>query len=211
MHTLNPFATASLGALLLLLAGCPSDDEFTQLNQDGDCVRVTIEPVTAGDDDDAADDDDSTADDDDSAAADDDDSAADDDDSAGDDDDATDPANSTNLVPLPGFFGLDVIGTATVDPASGPAGTELTFTIVAILEDTGETSGNPIDAVDRAVVRVNNGSVEGTSNDITLDEWEMTKSAADARRWRLELRAGGDSSTTRRTDELCIVLFAQNE
>ena len=73
-----------------------------------------------------------------------------------------------------------------------------------------KTNGNPKDAVDRAVVRVNNGAVEGTSNDITLDEWEMEKSPADARRWRLTLRAGGDSASTRRTDELCVVLFSQD-
>ena len=204
--------TSALLTLLLLSVGCPSDDEFTQLNQDGDCVRVTIEPVSAGDDDDAVDDDDSAGDDDDSAG-DDDDSAGDDDDATGDDDDSAEPedVSTADLVPLPGFFGLDVIGTASVTPPSGPAGTALDFTIEAVLIDTGEASGNPKDAVDRAVVRVNNGAVEGTSNDITLDEWEMEKSPADARRWRLTLRAGGDSDATRRTDELCVVLFSRNE
>jgi hypothetical protein len=128
-----------------------------------------------------------------------------------DDDDAEPGPSSTDLIPLPGFFGLDVIGTASVTPASGPAGTTLDFTVEVVLVDTGETDGNPKDAVDRAVVRVNNGGVEGTSNDITLDEWEMEKSPADARRWRLTLRAGGVVDTTRRTDELCVVLFSRDE
>ncbi len=69
-----------LALLLLILAGCPSNDDGPSGADDDD--------ATADDDDATADDDDATADDDD-ATADDDDATADDDDATADDDDAT--------------------------------------------------------------------------------------------------------------------------
>jgi len=167
-------------ALFLLLVGpllgCPSEDPYEGLNGDEYCLAVVVSPDAVGDDDD----------------------------SAVDDDDSASPQEGTDSLTIDlhgatGFFDIDVIGTATVTPSSGPAGTR--FDLVVVLEDTGTDQGNPTDATDRVTVLVDNGS-------ITLNEFELRESPADERRWSTELQAGGDEGT-RRTDELCIALYTE--
>ncbi len=181
--------------------GAPSDDDDSAADDDDSA---------ADDDDSAADDDDSAADDDDSAA-DDDDSAADDDDSAGDDDDITggDDDDSAGEVPeslsidlhaRPGYFDQDVVGVASLTPGGGPAGTR--FDLAVVLEDTGTEQGNPIDVIDRVSVIVDNGVV-------TLNEFDLSESPADERRFVITLQTGGDPAQVRRTDEVCVALYTE--
>ena len=177
---------------LVLLTGCPTDDTWDQLNESGECFEVVVSPDAVADDDDSAvDDDDSAVDDDDSAVDDDDDSAPDD----------FEPDIAELLLhSRAGFFDIDVIGTATLGPTSGPAGTD--FTIVIVLEDTGTDQGNPTDVVTRATIQVDNGAV-------TLNEFDLSESPADERRWSGVFRAGG-TADTRRTDEVCVALYTED-
>jgi hypothetical protein len=172
-----------LFALTLLLAACNQEVEYERLNVDDDCLTVILSPDEAGDDDD-------------SAAGDDDDSAA------GDDDDASD-VQTIELHGQPGFFDRDVIGTASITPTRGPAVTTRFFLSVA-LTDTGNATGNPVEATDRATVIVDNGSV-------SLAEFDLDASPADPARWAIELGSGGDPDVTRRTDLLCVALYAEIE
>jgi hypothetical protein len=181
--------------LALCVASCNTDPEYDRLNLETDCFDVQVAPESAvGDDDD------------DDSADDDDDSAGDDDDSAGDDDDSTtEPEPSGLEMPLiarPGLFGDDLLGTAWVTPASGPAGTH--FLITVVLEDNGLETGNPTGAVDRITVVVDNGS-------LTATEFDMEPSPADESRWTLTMAAGGDPETTLREDRLCLAVYAEIE
>ena len=170
--------TRWLGLILLLgaLGGCPKGDGWTLISaQSTDCFSVTVTP-----------------------------SAGDDDDSAGDDDDsaAADDETVIELRSAPGLFDLAVLGTATLSPASGPAGTE--FLIRVALVDTGGEQGNPTTAVDRATIVVDNG-------DISLNELELEPSPVDERLWTITLVAGGDPDSTTRQDELCVGLYTATE
>jgi hypothetical protein len=168
--------TLGLVLLLGLIVGCPRGSGWTLISaSETDCFSVTVTP--------------SVGDDDDSAAGDDDDSAA---------------ANETviDLRSAPGLFDLSVLGTATLSPASGPAGTE--FLIRVALVDTGAEQGNPTTAVDRATVVVDNG-------DISLNELELEPSPVDERLWTITLVAGGDPDTTTRQDQLCVGLYTATE
>lgn len=168
----------------LLLAGCPSGDEWSLISMaDTDCFTVSVSPSAGDDDDSAADDDDSDGDDDDSASADED-------------------VLTIDLHSAPGLFSEDVIGSAEMSPSSGPAGTE--FVIRVALIDTGGTQGNPTTAVGRATVTVDNGDIE-------LNELEMEPSPVDERLWTITLVAGGDPEQTRREDSLCVGLYTGTE
>jgi len=169
-----------LGALLVLLVapiGCPSSSGEFELvsNETTDCVTAVVVPASG-----------------------------DDDDSAGDDDDSAAPANEDviDLTPLAGIFDLDVLGTATLSPASAPAGSE--FHVSVVLEDTGASQGNPTTAVDRVTLVADNGS-------LTLDVLEMDPSPVDERLWTITVVAGGDPATTTREDRLCVGLYTQTE
>jgi hypothetical protein len=225
-------------AMLLLFSACPAETEYERVNESTDCFEVVISPSEQGDDDDSADDeergvptegddddsagddddsagddddsagddDDSAGDDDDSAgddddsAGDDDDSAGDDDDSAGDDDDAAPEMLSIDLHARPGYFDQDVIGEAMLTPGGGPAGTR--FDLSVVLEDTGNEQGNPVTVVQMVSVLVDNGEV-------TLNEFQLSESPADERRFVITLQAGGDPAQVRRTDELCVALYTE--
>ncbi len=176
----------TLIAMLTLLAACPSTDTHEQLNEEGDCFSVVVSPdFVAGDDDDSA------GDDDDSGASDDDDD---------DDDDAAEDVEVIDVHARDGFFDIEVIATAEISPTGGPAGTR--FDVVVVLEDTGTDQGNPVDATDRVTVQVDNGSV-------TLNEFDLEESPADERRWTIEIEAGGEPETTRRTDSICVALYSE--
>ena len=165
---------AALGLVLSPL-GCRNNTSQYELlsNEDSDCLTVQVAPT------------------------------GDDDDSAGDDDDsAADETTSINLTPLAGIFDLDVLGTASLEPASGPAGTE--FNISVVLEDTGASQGNPTTAVDRATLVAENGS-------LALDVLEMDPSPVDERLWTITVVAGGDPATTIREDRLCVGLYTETE
>ena len=86
----------SLLVAMVLVVGCPGDDDDSAGDDDDDDATGDDDDATADDDDDATadDDDDVTADDDDDATADDDDSAGDDDDDSADDDDDDDTVGS---------------------------------------------------------------------------------------------------------------------
>ncbi len=174
----------TLLAALLLLSACPTDQDHDQLNEAGECFEVVVSPDEA-DDDDSGDDDDSSGDDDDSGVD--------------DDDDVEIDVAELLLHARAGFFDIDVIGTATLSPTSGPAGT--VFTVVVVLEDTGTDQGNPVDVVDRVTVQVDNG-------DVTLNEFDLEESPADERRWSARFAAGGIDAT-RRTIEVCVALYTE--
>jgi hypothetical protein len=203
--------------------GMPSDDDDSAAADDDDSAADDDDSAAADDDDSAADDDDdsaadddddSAADDDDSAADDDDDSAADDDDdsAADDDDDITggdDDDSASEVVPeslsidlhaRPGYFDQDVVGVASMTPGGGPAGTR--FDLAVVLEDTGTAQGNPIDVINRVSVIVDNGVV-------TLNEFDLSESPADERRFVITLQTGGDPAQVRRTDEVCVALYTE--
>jgi hypothetical protein len=177
--------------LPLVLAGCPTTEEYEQLNEAGECFEVVISPDEAGDDDDSGMDDDDSA-------MDDDDSAGDDDDLVADDDDAVD-MDEIDLHARAGWFDIDVIGAATLSPSRGPAGTR--FELVVVLEDTGTEESNPVEVVTRATVLVDNGAV-------SINEFDLRESPADERRWSLVVEAGG-TEETRRTDLLCVALYTE--
>ena len=163
-----------------VLNGCPSTEPWDRLNMEDDCLEVVVSPD------------------------DDDDDSADDDDSSVDDDDSSSPEQQIDSLTIDlhggtGFFDIEVIGTATVTPTRGPAGTR--FDLIVVLQDTGTDQGNPVDVTDRVTVEVDNGS-------ITLDEFDLRESPADERRWSTELEAGG-TEQTRRTDGLCIALYTE--
>ena len=100
----------------------------------------------------------------------------------------------------PGFFDQDVIGSATLTPGGGAAGTR--FDLAVLLEDTGTEQGNPVTVVERVSVLVDNGEV-------TLNEFDLSESPADERRFVITLQAGGDPAQSRRTDELCVALYTE--
>ncbi len=168
---------ASLALLLLAPLGCKANAAQYELisTEDSDCISVMVAPASG-----------------------------DDDDSAGDDDDSAVTADETviELHPLPGIFELDVLGTATMTPASGPAGTQ--FNISVVLEDTGSSQGNPATAVGRVTLVVDNGS-------LALDVLEMDPSPVDERLWTITVVAGGDPETTTREDRLCVGLYTETE
>jgi len=162
-------------ALLLLVVGCPTSAEYELVSEETtDCLTVNVAPD------------------------------GDDDDSAGDDDDSAASADEVviELHPLPGIFELDVLGTATMTPASGPSGTE--FNISVVLEDTGASQGNPTTSVDRVTLVADNGS-------LALDVLEMDPSPVDERLWTITVVAGGDPETTTREDRLCVGLYTETE
>lgn len=167
--------TWMLGLLGIGLMGCPSGQTEYELvsNETTDCLTVDVAP--------AGDDDDSAGDDDDSAAAD---------------------ETVIDLTPLPGIFDLDVLGTASLSPASGPAGTE--FNVSVVLVDTGASQGNPTTAVDRVTLVANNGSV-------ALNTMDFDASPVDERLWTITVVAGGDSASTTREDRLCVGLYTATE
>jgi hypothetical protein len=216
---------ASSDCFEIVLSPLGDDDDSAADDERG--VPTGDDDDSAGDDDDSAgDDDDSGDDDDDSAAADDDDDSAaddddsgDDDDSAGDDDDSAaddddditgdDDDSATAEVPeslsidlhaRPGYFDRDVIGAASMTPGGGPAGTR--FDLAVVLDDTGTEQGNPVDLVTRVTVIVDNGVV-------TLNEFDLSESPADERRFVITLQTGGDPAEVRRTDEVCVALYTE--
>lgn len=123
---------------------------------------------------------------------------------AGDDDSAAgdDEAGTIALHAAPGYFSIDEIGRATVTPVVAPA--QSVFTVSVTLMDTGEETGNPVDLITRATVRVNNGSID-------LDELEMDEVPGGLETdFRLELGTGGEPATTTRDDELCVALYRES-
>ncbi len=177
-----------LGAVLLLALSCQPEIEYEQVNQDSDCLTVRIEPPVFQDDDDST--------------GDDDDSAGDDDDSASGSEEAAEDIATINLLSRAGVFATELIGSATVSPTIGPAGTR--FTVVVVLDDTGTTDGNPVEVITRATLKVDNG-------DIIVNEFDMSESPADESRWGITVEAGGDRSTTIRDDLLCVALYTTTE
>jgi hypothetical protein len=107
---------------------------------------------------------------------------------------------SIDLHARPGYFDRDVIGTASMTPGGGPAGTR--FDLSVVLEDTGTEQGNPVDIVTRVSVIVDNGVV-------TLNEFDLSESPADERRFVITLQTGGDPAQVRRTDEVCVALYTE--
>ncbi len=172
------------GGLLVAASGCPDEDPWERLNDEGDCFTVVVSPDAGGDDDDSA--------------GDDDDSAGDDDDSAAEPEDEPD-VGTIDLHARAGFFDIETIGEATITPTAGPAGTR--FDLTAILADTGTEEGNPVDVVTRVTVQVDNGS-------ITVNEFDFREVPGSERRWTIEVQAGG-TPETRRTDSLCLALYAE--
>ena len=168
-------------AALIVFASCNNDPEYEQLNLETDCLEVVIAPEgEAGDDDD---------------------SAGDDDDSAADEEPGLSIAE-IELVARPGVFQDDVtLGTASVTPSAGPAGTR--FLLTAVVEDNQAETGNPIEVVDRVTVKVDNGA-------LTVGEFDMEASPGDESRWTLILAAGGPESASRE-DSLCIAVYAEIE
>ena len=183
-------------AILLLFSACPGETEYERVNESTDCFEVVISPSEEGDDDDSADDEERGV----PTEGDDDDSAGDDDDSAGDDDDAAPEMLSIELHARPGYFDQDVIGEAMLTPGGGPAGTR--FDLSVVLEDTGNEQGNPVTVVQMVSVLVDNG-------DVTLNEFQLSESPADERRFVITLQAGGDPAQVRRTDQLCVALYTE--
>lgn len=171
----NGIEAALCVLLMSSLAGCPNAEGWTLISAaDTDCFTVNVAPE--------GDDDDSAGDDDDSASADD--------------------FSQIELRSAPGLFDLDVLGTATMTPTGGPAGTR--FLISVALVDTGSEQGNPTTAVDRATVIVDNG-------DIDLSELELEPSPVDERLWTTTLVPGGDPDATTREDQLCLALYTATE
>ena len=162
-------------ALQMLAVGCPTAAEYELVSAETtDCLTVTVEPD------------------------------GDDDDSAGDDDDSAAQADEVviDLHPLAGIFELEVLGTATMTPASGPSGTE--FNVSVVLEDTGASQGNPTTAIDRVTLVADNGN-------LALDVLEMDPSPVDERLYTITVVAGGDPENTTREDRLCVGLYTETE
>jgi hypothetical protein len=107
---------------------------------------------------------------------------------------------SIELHARPGYFDQDVIGEAMLTPGGGPAGTR--FDLSVVLEDTGNEQGNPVTVVQMVSVLVDNGEV-------TLNEFQLSESPADERRFVITMQAGGDPAQVRRTDQLCVALYTE--
>ena len=173
------FLLSVLLLTLLMGSGCPQEEEFEQLNRDDDCFVVEIGPDLGGSEEPPP--------------------------FPGfkevpsEDDESEESGSSIDLIALPGIFSTDVVGSASMSPAEGPAGTR--FFMSVVLDDNGEAQDNPTAAVDRVTVKADNGP-------INLDEFEMDPSPADESRWTLTLSAGGDSETSTRRDSLCVALYA---
>jgi hypothetical protein len=167
-----------LTLLAALPLSCKKDDAGVQLNSPSDCLRVAVVPL--------GDDDDSAGDDDDSAAP------------TGD----CDPIETIELHPEAGLWTIDRLGTATVSPTFGPAGTE--FSVQVLLDHGEELVEQPADTVASATVHVNNGSID-------INDFPMEESPGSEWIWYVHLTAGGDPSSTTRCDALCVGLFAAPE
>lgn len=171
---IRPFA---ITAALVAFAACKKEEEGVQVNAVGDCLRVEVRPgAIEGDDDSASGDDDSAATSD------------------------CDVVSEVDLVPLAGLFDLESVGQAAVTPARAPANTELTVAVELV--DTATAQGNPVEAVARATVSVNNGSFD-------YDVFEMEESPGDERRWFVRIAAGGLPDTTQRCESLCVALWSE--
>ncbi|MBN94055.1 MAG: hypothetical protein CL928_08275 [Deltaproteobacteria bacterium] len=167
--------------IFLVGTGCPEDPEFEQLNVEDDCLVVIVSPDAEA-----------------AAAVDDPWSVK----SPQADDGQSGDLASIQLTSRPGVFSEEEIGTASVTPSTGPAGTR--FALAVELNDTGEEQGNPMAVIDRVTVKVDNGS-------LTLHEFELDPSPADERNWTITLAAGGDPESSTRNDSLCVALYASVE
>lgn len=98
-------------------------------------------------------------------------------------------------IELTSTTGSTVIGTATIDPGSGPVGTDHTISV--------EVSDEYEDEIDRVTVRTDSG-------DRGIDEYDMTQDSADHGRWEVDLTSVGTEGEER-SDTLNIRLWVEDD